>query len=209
MLDDHAVAVPLIGRSPRRRLEVLSVCAITLSLGLVAASCGDAKRSSHVTVSARSAPAPSTNPYKAGLAYAACMRAHGVPHPNPDREGDFHLTPAQERRLKAAGHAKVEAATRACFKYLRPVVSTKPLSAKAKAQAVKVLEQLRTCVRKLGFELGAPVVKDMTLGRAFFGFLPGESRPSTAMTRAEHTCERRVQLAKKIDAIIAADRTPV
>jgi hypothetical protein len=209
MLDDHAVVAALIAQSWRRRLQFLSVCAITLSLGLVAAACGDAKRSSHVTVSARSAAPPSANPYKAGLAYAACMRAHGVPHPDPDRKGDFQLTPAQERRLKAAGHAKVEAATRACFKYLKPVVSTKPLSAKAKAQARKVLEQLRTCVRKLGFELGAPVVKDMTLGRAFFGFLPGESRPSKAMTRAEHTCERRVHLAKKIDAIVAADRAPV
>jgi hypothetical protein len=194
----------------------LSVCVITVILGLVAAGCGHTKPSSDVTVSARSAaqqtsgaPQPSADPYKAGRAFAACMRAHGVPHPNPDREGNFHLTPAQERRLKAAGKAKVEAATRACFKYLKPVVSTKPLSAKAKARAVKVLEQLRTCVRKLGFKLGAPVVKDMTLGRARFGFLPGESRPSKAMTRAEHTCERRVQLAKKIDAIIAADRAPV
>jgi hypothetical protein len=193
----------------------VSASLVTVLLGLVAAGCGDAKPGSPVTVSARSAaqqpsraPRRSANPYKAGLAFAACMRAHGVPHPNPDRTGDFHLTPAQERRLKAAGHTRVEAATRACFKYLKPVVSTKPLSAKAKARAKKVLEQLRTCVRKLGFKLGAPVVKNMTLGRAFFGFLPGE-RPTKAMTTAEHTCERRVHLAKKIDAIVAADRAPV
>jgi hypothetical protein len=63
-------------------------------------------------------------------------------------------------------------------------------------------------VRKLGFRLGAPVVKDLTLGRAFFGFLPGES-PSKEMTRAEHICERRVHFAEKIDAIVAADRVPV
>lgn len=175
------------------------VCGIALVLGLAAGvGCVDAKP-----------PQPSANPYQAGLAFAACMRAHGVPHPNPDRAGNFHLTPAQEQRLHAVGHAKVETATRACFKYLKPVVSTKPLSARAKAQAVKVLAQLRSCVRKLGFELGAPVVKDMTLGRAFFGFLPGTSPPSKAMTRAEHTCERRVHLATRIDAIIAADRVPV
>ena len=48
----------------------------------------------------------------------------------------------------------------------------------------------------------------MTLGRAFFGFSPG-ARPTRAMATAEHTCERRVHLAKKIDAIIAADRAPV
>lgn len=111
--------------------------------------------------------------------------------------------------MKAAGRSKVEAATRACFKYLKPVVSTKPLSANAKARAVKVLEQLRRCTSKLGFKLGTPVVKDMTLGRAMFGFLPGASPPSKAMILAEHTCERRVQLAKKLDAIIAFDRAPV
>jgi hypothetical protein len=136
------------------------------------------------------------------------MRAHGVPHPDPDRNGDFHLTPAQDRALRTVGHAKVEAATRACFTYLKPVVSTKPLSPTAIARAKKVLEQVRACMRKRGFKLGAPVVKNLTLGRAFFGFLPGE-RPTKAMNRADRECERRVQLAKKLDAIIAADRAPV
>ena len=108
--------------------RLLSVCVVTVIPGLVAGGCGNAKPSSRVTVPARSAaqqpsrpPRPSANPYAAGLAFAACMRAHGVPHPNPDRNGDFHLTPAQERRLKAAGHANVEAATQTCFKYLKPV----------------------------------------------------------------------------------------
>jgi hypothetical protein len=159
------------------RLSFSLAWATTLTLGLVAAGCRGAQISLPVTASARSvAQQPSrtrrssASPYEAGLAFAACMRRHGVPHPNPDRNGDFHLTPAQELRLKAAGHAKVEAATSACFKYLKPVVSTKPLSTKAKGQALKVLEQLRTCVRRLGFKLGAPVVKNLTLGRAFFGF---------------------------------------
>jgi hypothetical protein len=56
------------------------------------------------------APRPSADPYQAGLAFAACMRAHGVPHPDPDRNGDFNLTPAQEHRLRAVGMAKVRAA---------------------------------------------------------------------------------------------------
>ena len=157
------------------------------------------------------APRPSADPYKAGLAFAACMRAHGVPHPDPDRNGDFNLTPAQERRLRAVGMAKVRAADKACFKYLKPVVSTKPLSAKAKAQARHVLAQVRTCVRGFGFRLGAPVVQNLSRGRAFFGFKPSAtaSPPSRALMKAEHICERRVQLAKKISAIIAIDRAPV
>src|SRR6476660_2951787 len=154
------------------------------------------------------APRRSADPYKAGLAFAACMRAHGVPHPDPDRNGDFNLTPAQEQRLRAVGMAKVRAADKACFKYLKRVVSTKPLSAKAKAQARHVLGQIRTCVRGFGFRLGAPVVRNLSRGRAFFGFKPSAtaSPPSRALMRAEHICERRVQLAKRIDAIIAIDR---
>jgi len=156
-------------------------------------------------------PRPTADPYKAGLAFAACMRAHGVPHPDPDRKGDFNLTPAQEQQLRAVGMAKVRAADKACFKYLKPVVSTKPLSEKAKAQARQVLGQVRTCMRGFGFTLGAPVVQNLSRGRAFFGFEPSAtaSRPSPAMTKAEHICERRVQLAKKISAIIAIDRAPV
>jgi hypothetical protein len=91
---------------------------------------------------------------EAGLAFAACMRAHGVPHPDPDRNGDFNLTPAQEHRLRVVGMAKVRAADNACFKYLKRVVSTKPLSAKAKAQARHVLEQVRTCP-SFGTSVGA------------------------------------------------------
>ena len=156
-------------------------------------------------------PRLSTDPFQAGLAFAACMRAHGVPHPNPDRKGDFNLTPTQEHRLRAVGMAKVRAADRACFKYLKPVVSTKPLSAKAKAQARHVLGQVRTCVRGFGFRLGAPVVRNLGGGRAFFGFKPSAtaSPPSRALMKAEHICERRVQLAKRISAIIAIDRAPV
>ncbi len=157
------------------------------------------------------APRPSADPYQAGLAFAACMRAHGVPHPDPDRNGDFNLTPAQGHRLRAVGMAKVRAADKACFKYLKPVVSTKPLSAKAKAQAKQVLGQVRTCVRGFGFTLGAPVVQNLSRGRAFFGFKPSASAspPSRTMMKAELICERRVQLAKKISAIIAIDRAPV
>jgi hypothetical protein len=177
--------------------RVVKVAGLAVALGL-AAPCAQATSPS----------SPSTDPYKAGVAYANCMRAHHVPHPYPDRNGDFHLTPVQESALRKVGRAKVEAATRACFKYLRPVVSTKPLSPTAMGRAKKVLAQVSECVRKQGFELGAPVVENLTLGRAFFGFEPGD-RPSKAMHRAELACEKRVQLAKKLDAIISLDRAPV
>jgi hypothetical protein len=154
------------------------------------------------------AAAVAPDPYQAALAYARCMRAHGVPHPNPDRKGDFSLTPAQDARLRAVGRAKVQAADAACFHYLKPVVSTKPLSPKAMAQAKHVLTEVRDCMHDAGFELGRPVVRNLTRGRAFFGFAPGDP-PSKAMNRADHVCEQKVRLAQRIDAIVAADRAPV
>src|SRR6266508_1199321 len=62
---------------------------------------------------------PSTDPYTASLRYAQCMRAHGVPHPNPDRRGDFRLTPAQERWMRAVPRSARKAADDACFRNLK------------------------------------------------------------------------------------------
>ena len=151
------------------------------------------------------------NPHTAGVAYAACMREHGVPHPDPDRKGNFSLTPAQEARLRAVGRAKVEAADAACFHFIKPFVSTQPLTPRAQAQARAVLAKVRACVAEAGFRLGPPTVRNLSRGRAFFGFADdaSSSPASKAMTRAEHACEQRVSLAQMIDAIVAVDRAPV
>src|SRR3954449_3833670 len=127
---------------------------------------------SALVAGAASAPG---NPYTAGVAFASCMREHGVPHPDPDRRGDFSLTPAQEARLRAVGRAKVQAADAACFHFIKPFVSTKPLSEHAKAQARAVLQRVRTCMREGGYELGPPIVENMSRGRAAFGFQNGAS----------------------------------
>src|SRR5205823_1834582 len=126
----------------------------------------------------------------------------------PDRNGDFNLTPAQEARMRAVGRAKVQATDKLCFRYLKPVVNTTPLSRQAIAQAVVVLEQVRACMRTSGYHLGEPYVQNLSRGRAMFGFRSIGRRPasSKAMVRADHACEQRVQLAKKLSAIIRADR---
>lgn len=70
------------------RIAALSALAL-----LIAAACGGAKRP--VVHASRT-----VDPYKAALAFARCMRQHGVPHPNPDSAGNFHLTPHQEQLEK-------------------------------------------------------------------------------------------------------------
>jgi hypothetical protein len=155
------------------------------------------------------APAPSHDPYVASMRFAACMRAHGVPHPDPNATGDFHLTPAQERRMRSVPQRVRTAAENACFHNLAGL-DNRPLTRQARQRALGVLRQLAGCMHGYGYAMGPPVVQNRTHGRAFFGFrYAPRVKPSerTKMNRAEHTCEKRVDMAGKIDAIIAEDRT--
>ena len=114
--------------------------------------------------------------------------------------------------MRRAGPARHEAAEKACFHWIKAVTSTKPLSTHARTEAVKVLAEVRSCVRDHGFVLGKPFVKNLTLGRAFFGFRrvppPTSAVARKRLAAAERACEQRVRLAPRIDAIIAADRGP-
>ena len=82
-------AIPLV--EPSRQFgRISSVAAQILRLVVVVG---------FLALSATAAGAPSPDP-TASLAYAKCLRAHGVPHPLPDAKGNFSLTPAEEQRLQ-------------------------------------------------------------------------------------------------------------
>jgi hypothetical protein len=152
---------------------------------------------------------PTVDPYKAGLAFARCMRQHGVPHPDPDRAGNFRLTPADEKRLQRISRATKDAADKACFRFLKPVTSTEPLSARAKKLARAALQTVRDCMRRHGYVFGRPIVENMSRGRAFFGFVDvslatREAQGTPRYQSAQRMCERG--LAAKLDKIIADDR---
>ena len=157
-------------------------------------------------------PVPKLDPHAASLAYARCMRAHGVAHPDPDAQGDFHLTPAQERKMRAsATPAQHEAADRACFEHLKGTVGTQPLSKAARRAALGPLRDLKACLHGFGVEVGKPIVKPMSRGRAMFGFDSAGPRAKTKAERsqrqhAQRTCEKRVHLAQRIDEIVKIDR---
>jgi len=149
-------------------------------------------------------PVPHIDPYKQAVAFAQCMRAHGVAHPNPDKNGDFHLTYKQEAAMKASATPKEhEAAEQACFHLLKGSVSTTPLSKAAQKAALVPLRELKACLHARGYDVGKPMVKTMSRGRAMFGFTQVKAR---IPLKVEHACEQKVQLAKKIDAIVKADR---
>src|SRR5919198_2802188 len=138
------------------------------------------------------------DPYKASLAFARCMRQHGVPHPDPDSAGNFHLTPHQEELMRRATPRQHELAERACFHFLRPVVSTKPLSAHAKALARKALRSFAGCMKSRGYDFYAsPVVRNLSRGRAFFGFEETDPRimkvqRTTRFLRERTACEQKL-----------------
>jgi hypothetical protein len=134
-----------------------------------------------------------------------------VPHPLPDAKGDFELTPAQEARLRAVPKAKRTTAMDACFHLLKGL-NLKPLTPGALARARAVVADLGRCVSAHGYAVGSPVARNLTKGRAFFGFdraaVPraGTTASRARLTRIEHACERQVDMAARISAIVDEDR---
>jgi hypothetical protein len=179
------------------------------------------------TLSTREAsadPPPSSDPYTASLRYARCMRQHGVPHPDPDRRGDFNLTPADEKRMRAVPLKIRKRADDACFHHLKGL-NLKPLSPHAIALATKVVEELGSCLRSYGHRIGKAEVRNLGRGRASFGFRPAAGarsatdrtywqsaagrREATLLERHQAICEKRVRLAPRLTKIINDDRRAI
>jgi len=177
--------------------------AIAILVVLLATGCGGTKSAQHNATAAK--PEPPTKAHLAAVRYTQCMRAHGLPFPMPNAAGDFHLSYRRERALKAAAtQQERNAADAACFHFLKGTVSTKPLSANAQRQALQPLRALKSCLESHGYQVGTPIVRLLSRGRAMFGFTRTQSRIPTDV---QHRCENEVKLPQKLDAIIKADRT--
>jgi hypothetical protein len=146
------------------------------------------------------------------------MRQHGVPHPNPDKRGDFELTRADERRMRRVGPKKREAAEKACFHHLKGL-NLRPLSPQAIARAEKVVADLGKCLQRKGHRVGTPDVRNLSRGRASFGFKPlpyqrdraywqsaAGRREARDMARDGLVCEKEVNMAQRLTKIINEDR---
>jgi len=188
-------------------LSALARSAVAVAVVAASVACGSVKHSTTATTHVSKL----VDPYRASLAFARCMRQHGVPHPNPDSAGNFHLTPHQEALMRRATPRQHELAERACFHFLKPVVSTKPLTSHAKSLARGALRGFAACMRSRGYDFydSATVVRNLSRGRAFFGFEGTDPRIMKAQKtapflRARTACEQK--LNAKLDAIIAADR---
>jgi len=205
-----------------KRVLLAGVAAATLA-SLV--GCGGGSSSSHVaslpvTTTGGAAVAqapkpfhPTKDPYTASVQYVNCMRDHGVDLPDPDSKGDIRLTPADEKRIGPPG-PKSNRADAACFHFLRGAVNTSPLSDQARSRMADVMLQFSRCMRKRGWELGDPVVQNMSRGRVrlFFPNVSLEARQAAAPSSASHMrymsdqakCERGQ--AARLDKAIGNER---
>lgn len=198
--------------SSRPKPILMHVTLVALLAALVA-TCSRSASASLSDVRGPASSRPSSDPFVASLAYARCLRRHGVPQPDPDRNGDFHLTAAQEQRLLRVSSTKRKAAQAACFHLLKGL-NLKPLSRRALARANSVIAELGQCMRGHGHKVGVPNAKNLGHGTASFGFTPVE-RPKGYWTSAAgkryvkdlDACMERIHFAARLTRIIKADRT--
>lgn len=182
-------------------MKAAAVCLCAALLAGAAASCSSGGSKHGATTQVQ----PSKNPYLASLAYARCLRSHGIPQPWPDKHGEFSLTPADENQLRKVPQAKRDAGTRACFHDIS-ALNNEPLSEHAHRRAIKVLLELKKCLHGFGYSVGKPTVRNISFGRAMFGFDSTAAAPTQRLQHAQHVCEKRVDLARRITRIINEDR---
>ncbi len=138
-------------RSISRR-RTITVGAALVAIGLVAAACGGAPAgpgvaslgaSTTTTLPATSQTASPTD-YSEDVAYAQCMRAHGLPNfPDPNAQGDFLISPkVANPRSTTFQHAN------AVCQHLEPNGGRQ--TAAENAEALKLALQASACMRSHG-----------------------------------------------------------
>ncbi len=137
-----------IGDLPRRPLRVgRTAAAVTAAVGLslLAAACGGSPGSRVARLATTTTPSASGgSTHEQALAYARCIRSHGVPlWPDPESSGAFDKSKLTPHQL-GAGSSQIAAAQRAC-RSLAPTYSTTP-QPRVLAQAL----QFSRCMRARG-----------------------------------------------------------
>ena len=130
-----------------------------------------------------SATAGGSSTYNKAVAYAQCMRAHGVPNfPDPLPNGGFGLSPAVTGGTAGQVSPQSQAAERACSA-LDPVGT---LSPQQQRRALSQLLKLSACMRSHGY----PTFPDPTLGSdGIVLHIVGFDRSSPQFQAAWQTCQ--------------------
>jgi hypothetical protein len=166
------------------RTLVLAALAGALSLGIVA--CGGSASSSSTTSStggtAVASSAAASGRYQARLAYAKCMRAHGVKVPEPSPNGAI---PGGFRALRSSPNFK--AANQACASFRRNAFGFGSLSPARQAQVQQGQVKFAQCMRAHKIDLPDPTPgAGAKLG--IFRQVPNSERNSPAFRSPLQAC---------------------
>ena len=130
-----------------------------------------------------SATAGGSSTYNKAVAYAQCMRAHGVPNfPDPLPNGGFGLSPAVTGGTNGQVSPQYQTAEKACTS-LSPVGN---LSPQQQRQTLNRLLKVSACMRSHGY----PTFPDPTFGSdGIFLHIVGFDRSSPQFQAAFQTCQ--------------------
>jgi hypothetical protein len=111
------------GHRPREWLGWVGVMLAILGIVVLAACSSSGSTNA-------SGDSSTSTAYQKALAYAQCIRAHGVPdYPDPNSQGQFIIQNGSAlSSVSAAGKAVANAAARACQKLLPPSMALRPPS---------------------------------------------------------------------------------
>jgi hypothetical protein len=133
-----------IHHAARRRAALLAMAA---SIALLASACSN---SSTGSTGSDSATGQSTA-YQKGLAYAQCIRAHGIPDfPDPNSKGQFYVANGSTGSLPNVSKAVASAAAKACQKLVPPSMAQGPPQGGQGAKATNQGLKFSACMRSHG-----------------------------------------------------------
>jgi hypothetical protein len=160
------------------------------SVAVLAAACSSASTTSTNagTISTAGTPATSSvsagsSTYQKAVAYAACMRQHGVPNfPDPLPNGGFDFGSDVTGGSNGQFSSQYKAAVQACSS----IVPSAPLSEQAEQKALNGLLKTSACMRAHGFKnFPDPTVDSAGVNLHIEGF----DRSSPQFQRAWAICE--------------------
>ena len=167
--------------------RIFAALALTGALAVGVSACGSSSSASSSAV-AGTAVSTSSSRYTARLAYAKCMRAHGVNVPDPSPNGGPAGGGGGGGAFRAQQNSpNFQAASQACASLRAKAFAFANISPAQRAQFQQQLVKFATCMRSHNIDIPDP----STTGGGGFGIfrqIPSSERNSPAFQTALKAC---------------------
>ena len=183
--------------APKRAapLIVLGILLIVLVVALAACSGGATGNNGVATLNsadpgASAAPSASINPQDALLAYARCMREHGIDMPDPQFDqtnGKFQVQ-IGANGAKPTDKQKVDAAQQACQHFMDGVAFGPGKGGEIDQETQEALLAFAKCMREHGIDFPDPQFEDGGMVRVGGGDTPAFDPNSKKFQDAQEAC---------------------